>query len=318
MRGYRPTTRVLAVLELLQAHGRISGSELAQRLEVDGRTLRRYIAMLEEMGIPITAERGRHGGYALVAGFKLPPLIFTDDEALALSVGLLAARKLGLAEAAPAVASSQAKLERVMPPTLEARVRAIYETVKLDLPNPNAPDSNRALAELSSAAQKRLRVHMVYAADGRAASERDFDPYGLAYQNGSWYALGFCHMRQGLRSFRLDRIAQVHVLDKVFERPKDFDAVEHLSRAIASMPRAHAIRVRLKTDLQRARQELFAWLGVLEPDESGVVLHSQAGDLHWYARELARLPFAFEILDPPELRTAVVDCAQRLMELAKA
>ena len=87
-----PTTRVLAVLELLQAHGRMSGAELARRLDVDPRTVRRYIAMLEEMGIPITAERGRYGAYLLVAGFKLPPMMFTDDEALALSLGLLAAR----------------------------------------------------------------------------------------------------------------------------------------------------------------------------------------------------------------------------------
>src|SRR5688500_16302858 len=100
-----PATRVLAVLELLQAHGRMSGSELARRLAVHPRTVRRYVALLEEMGIPVTAEQGRLGGYSLVAGFKLPPMMFTDDEALALSVGLLAARGLGLDGAAPAVAS---------------------------------------------------------------------------------------------------------------------------------------------------------------------------------------------------------------------
>lgn len=318
MRGYRPTTRVLAVLELLQAHGRISGKELAQKLEVDGRTLRRYIVMLEELGIPITAERGRHGGYALVAGYKLPPLIFTDDEALALAVGLLAARKLGLAEAAPAAASSQAKLERVMPSALEARVRAVYDTVKLDLPRPNAPDSNLALAELSGAAQRTLRVRLTYIPEKGARTEREVDPYGLAYQNGSWYMLGMCHLRRGLRSFRLDRIEQVKVLERRFERPKDFDAVAHLNRSIASMPRTHAIRVLLKADLQRAQRELFAWLGVLEPCDTGVILHSQAEDLPWYARELARLPFDFEIQHPPELRAAVADCARRLLEMAAA
>ena len=94
-----PTTRVLAVLELLQTHGRMSGAELAERLEVDRRTLRRYISILEQLGIPLTTERGRHGAYLLVAGFKLPPMMFTDDEALALAVGLLAARDLGLAAA---------------------------------------------------------------------------------------------------------------------------------------------------------------------------------------------------------------------------
>src|SRR4051812_30527408 len=130
---YHPTTRVLAVLELLQTHGRMSGADMAARLAVDSRTLRRYIVTLEEMGIPIVTERGRHGGYALIAGFKLPPMMFTDDEALALSVGLLAARSLGFSEAAPAVASAQAKLERIMPANLKKRVRAVDETVRLDM-----------------------------------------------------------------------------------------------------------------------------------------------------------------------------------------
>jgi len=316
MRSYRPTTRVLTVLELLQTHGRISGAELARRLEVDGRTLRRYIVMLEELGIPITAERGRYGGYALMPGFKLPPLIFNDDEALALSIGLLAARKLGLAEAGPAVASAQAKLERVMPPALEKRVRAVHETVKLDLPQPNAPDSNAALADLSSAAQLCLRVHIHYAPAQGEPSERDVDPYGLAYQNGSWYVLGMCHLRKAIRSFRLDRIRQVAQLERHFDRPKDFDPVAHLNQSVASMPRAHAIRVLLKSDLRKAKEEMFGWLGVLEACEKGVMLHSQAGDLHWYARELARLPFDFEILHPEQLREAVADCANKLLRMA--
>ncbi|MBF3200643.1 transcriptional regulator, partial [Pseudomonas aeruginosa] len=106
----KPTVRVLALLELLQSHGQLSGSELARRLEVDGRTLRRYIVALEELGIPISAERGRHGGYRLVAGFKLPPLMFSAEETLAVSLGLLAVRSLGLGESELALESAQAKL----------------------------------------------------------------------------------------------------------------------------------------------------------------------------------------------------------------
>src|SRR5471032_783945 len=129
---YHPTTRVLAVLELLQTHGRMSGADMAHRLAVDGRTLRRYIVMLEQLGIPIMSERGRYGGYALMPGFKLPPMMFSDEEALALSLGLLAARSLGLAATKPAIVSAQAKLERIMPDGLKQRVGAIDETVKLD------------------------------------------------------------------------------------------------------------------------------------------------------------------------------------------
>src|SRR6185295_2658436 len=137
-----PTARVLAALELLQTHGRMTGSELARRLRVDPRTVRRYMVALEELGIPITAELGRDGGYMLVAGFKLPPMMFDDDEALALSGGLLAARGLGLAEGTPAIASAQAKLERVMPATLNRRVRAVDETVALDLLRPALDDAS--------------------------------------------------------------------------------------------------------------------------------------------------------------------------------
>jgi biotin operon repressor len=107
---YHPTTRVLTVLELLQSHQRLSGPDLARRLEVNVRTARRYITMLQDMGIPIEAERGRHGAYRLRAGFKLPPLMFNEDEALAVILGLQAARELGLAATAPAVEGALAKI----------------------------------------------------------------------------------------------------------------------------------------------------------------------------------------------------------------
>src|SRR5262252_1579952 len=120
----QPTTRVLALLEMLQAREVTGGAELARALQVDRRTLRRYIAMLEELGIPIMTEQGRYGGYQVVPGFKLPPMIFSDDEALALAVGLMAARGLGLAHTLPAMASARDKLERVFPMRLKQRLRA--------------------------------------------------------------------------------------------------------------------------------------------------------------------------------------------------
>src|SRR6478672_5300703 len=100
---YHPTTRVLAVLELLQVHRHLSGADLAARLEVDRRTVRRYITMLQDLGIPIDALPGRHGGYTLRANFRLPPLMFSEDEALALALGLLAARRTGFAAEVAAV-----------------------------------------------------------------------------------------------------------------------------------------------------------------------------------------------------------------------
>lgn len=313
----RPTTRVLALLELLQARGRVSGPELARRLRVDGRTVRRYIAVLEELGVPISSERGCNGGYLLVAGFKLPPMMFTDEEALALSVGLLAARSLGLADAAPAVASAQAKLERVMPASLKRRVRAIDETVALELSRSNSGSgSSVAITTLSAAAQTRQRVHLHYRSAAGTASERDFDPYGLAWRGGRWYVVGHCHLRNGVRSFRLDRIEGVQAVAASFSRPPGFDALGHLVRSIATLPRSHAIEVLLRTDPVTAQRELFDAIGILEPVDGGLLLHAQADDLVWFARELARLPFDYEIRAPDALRTALRSCGQRLQRLA--
>ena len=311
-----PTTRVLTVLELLQARGRMTGAELARELDVDRRTVRRYIARLEEMGVPITAEQGRDGGYMLVAGFKLPPMMFNDDEALALSVGLLAARGLGLAEAAPAVASAQAKLERVMPAPLKRRVRAVDETVTLDLSRPKTPGDNAALVTLSSAAQTQTRVRMRYRAAQRNETERDFDPYGLGYREGCWYVVGMCHLRHGLRSFRLDRVLSVQLRDASFARPADFDALAHLTYSLATLPRAHAVDVVLETDLATAQRHLFPSIGVLEWMDNAILLRAQVDDLDWFARELARLPFRFKIRRPGALRDAVAALGRRLVALA--
>lgn len=308
-----PTTRVLAVLELLQAHGRISGTEMATRLGVDGRTLRRYIATLEEMGIPVTAERGRAGGYALVAGFKLPPMMFSEDEAVALSVGLLAARSFGLDRRAPAVASAQAKLERTMPAGLRQRVRAVDETVQLDLKGASSAASHAALATLSVAAQAGRRVRLGYGDAAGRLSEREFDAYGLAYHGGCWYAVGWCHLRRAIRSFRLDRILSVEAQEEAFERPGDFDALAWLLRSVATLPRAHAVEVLLKTSLERAQGQFSRTIAVFEQTGDGVVMHNQADDIGWMARQLAGLPFDFEIRQPPALREAVRECAQHLL-----
>jgi predicted DNA-binding transcriptional regulator YafY len=316
---YHPTTRVLAVLELLQTHGRMSGADMARRLEVDGRTLRRYIVMLEQIGIPITTERGRHGGYALMPGFKLPPMMFTDDEALALSLGLLAARGLGLAEAAPAVASAQAKLGRIMPDGLRRRVGALDDTVRLDLRAPSfrdePPSDNTALSALSMAAKEGRRVHLHYRAGG-ADSERDFDTYGLVYYGGYWYAVGHCYLRQDMRTFRLDRVQQVLPARGVVRRPPGFDALEHLRRAVATVPRRFSANVLMRTDLETARRAFIDTIGLFEQTADGVLLHNQSDELGWLARQLAAAPFEIRVLEPDALRDELRTVGERLLRAA--
>jgi predicted DNA-binding transcriptional regulator YafY len=316
---YHPTTRVLAVLALLQAHGRMSGSELAQRLEVNIRTLRRYIIMLQDLGIPIEAERGRNGAYVLSAGFKLPPMMFTNEEALALTVGLISARRLNLADTDRAVESAFAKLERVMPVELKSRVRALTETITLD-PSPasSTPPSEVVVSTMSSAAQLQQRVHLQYHPPQGEDTERDFDPYGLTYYLQRWYVVGYCHLRHDLRSFRLDRILHINTLNANFKRPEGFDPLAHMMQAIATMPRRFAFELLLKTDIATAQNEVFDVLGILETSQDGVIMRGSVEDLDWLARQISIFSFDFVVRAPEELRAELEKHSVKLANLAKA
>lgn len=309
----KPTVRVLALLELLQSHGQLSGSELARRLEVDGRTLRRYIVALEELGIPISAERGRHGGYRLVAGFKLPPLMFSAEETLAVSLGLLAVRSLGLGESELALESAQAKLSRVMPVALRRRLVALRETASLDLARARAGTSVAALATLAEAAQVRARVEFRYRDPQGAETLRQLDPYGLAYRNGCWYVSGFCHLRQALRSFRLDRLDTPRMLAERFERPADFDTLRHLRESFARMPRAYPVEILMRAAREQVVAVLGEPLGLLAEVDGGTLLRASTDDLDWFARRLCGLPFDFEVRQPLELREPLRRQAERVL-----
>ncbi len=316
---YHPTTRVLAVLALLQAHGRMSGSELAGRLEVNVRTLRRYIIMLQDLGIPIEAERGRNGAYVLSAGFKLPPMMFTNEEALALTVGLISARRLNLADTDRAVESAFAKLERVMPLELKSRVRALNETITLDQNAASStPPGEAVLSTMSSAAQLQQRVHIHYHPNQGEDTERDFDPYGLTYYLHKWYVVGYCHLRQDLRSFRLDRITHLDAINAHFKRPDGFDPLAHMLHAIATLPRKFAFELLLKTDINTAQKEVFDVLGILEMDKDGIIMRGSVEDLDWLARQISIFSFDFVVLEPAELRAELKKHSEKLAHLSEA
>jgi predicted DNA-binding transcriptional regulator YafY len=309
-----PTVRVLAVLELLQSHGLISGAELARRVAVDGRTLRRYIAMLKEMGIPITTQQGRCGGYRLVPGFKLPPMMFTDEEAQALSLGLIAARGLGLADSAPAIERVQAKLDRVLPSAPRKTIAALRESVALQTGDAGVKADTNLLRVLSESAQARRTAALRYRAADGALTSREFDVYGLVFRTGRWYVVGFCQLRSGLRTLRLDRIAHADILERAFERPAGFDASDYLTRAMATLPRAIPVEVFLHTDLASARRELPNALGVAEASGKGVVLKGSADELDGYARELMRLPFRVQVREPAALGGTLARLARELVQ----
>ncbi|HEY0923665.1 YafY family protein [Rheinheimera pacifica] len=311
-----PTIRVLSLLELLQSHGRLSGTELAARLGVDKRTVRRYIQALEQLGIPVTTEQGCDGGYMLVAGFKLPPMMFTNDETLALSLGLLAAHNLNLADTQAAISSVQAKLERVMPAKLKSRSRAVADTIKLILPASDTETPGQHLAPLLDALEQQRSVTICYASYQQAPVSRQVDPYGLLFRSGRWYMSGYCHLRQELRTFRLDRLQQIELLQQCFNRPANFDTAEHFTQSLYGMPGNLDVQVMLHTDKHTAAQAMGETASMLKPQAEGLLLSTRTDSCYCLAQWLSQLPFDFSIIEPIELKHALKQQAERLMQIA--
>jgi predicted DNA-binding transcriptional regulator YafY len=318
MEPYRPTSRVLTVLELLQSGRRITGAEIAERLEVSPRTARRYVETLRELGIPVRGERGRHGAYSLWPGFKLPPMMFTDDEALGLALGLLAARRLGLAGVAPTVEGALAKLERVMPEALGERIRALEETIIPAVALPVVPPAGEVVMTLATAVRGRRRVGLRYRSGMGEVTERRVDPYAVIQREGYWYAIGYDHLRERLRLFRLDRVLEAEPLGKMFVRPPGFDTREQVLGALASMPQDRwSVEVLLEAALEEVREQVPLMGVVLEEAEGGVLMRSSTSDLGWMVRVLAALRCSFVVRRPPELREELGRHAAEIARLAE-
>jgi len=316
---YSPSTRLLAVLEILQARREISGSDLAARLEVDVRTVRRYITMLQDMGVPVESSRGRYGAYRLRAGFRLPPLLFTDDEVMAVTVGLLAGRQTGLAGDPVAVEGALAKIERVLPEDMRVQVRAVADNLVLDLPVAVEPAVHDALATLSRAIHDSSRVWISHR--GRDADEaiyREVDPYGLVHRNGQSYLVGYCHLREDVRVFRLDRILEIESRSETFDRPVGFDPLEQLLQTLSYVPRAWPVEVLLKTTLAVALRRVPAGVANLTETPDGVLLRCQTEDLDWFVRVLLWVNCPMVVVQPPELKQALARLAEDLQATSTA
>ena len=315
---YHPTTRVLTVLELLQSRSRMSGAELAERLEVDRRTVRRYVTMLQELGVPIDSELGRFGGYHLRPGYKLPPMMFTEEETLALTLGLLVARRLGMTEAAPAVEGALSKIDRVLPDQLRGRVQALQGALAFTpMRGTGRPSDPAALVLLSTAAQQTRRVWMRYRA-GEEETQRTIDPYGIVHHQGRWYVVGWCHLREDVRMFRLDRVLAVEPREnETFVRPPDFDPAEYVLYSLATLPYGWPIEVMLELSLEEARRRLPPDTGTFEAVKGGVLLRCQADNLDWMARTLIHVGCGFRVLHPPELRETLRQTARDISRMAR-
>ncbi|GIH64719.1 helix-turn-helix transcriptional regulator [Microbispora siamensis] len=311
------TNRVLALLELLQARPGLTGAELAERLEVDVRSVRRYMRRLEDLGIPVEAERGRYGGYRLMPGYRLPPLMLTGDEATAVVLGLLAGRRAGLTVGEGAAESALAKIQRVLPDALRDRVGAVEDMVGLTTRSAaTARPSGTTLLTLADAARRRLRVRLAYRSYRGQDSERTVDPYGLVFHSGRWYLTGHDHRRGEVRTFRLDRIGRAETTEEEFPAPGEFDAVAHVIASLASVPYRYEVEVVLATTMEEARRRIPPTVAALAPADGGVRMTGRAERLDGMAQVLAGLGVPFTVVGPPELREEVRALARRLQEWA--
>ncbi|MVN88446.1 WYL domain-containing protein [Deinococcus sp. HMF7620] len=299
---YDPAMRVLTVLELLQARESVTGAELARRLEVSPRTVQRYVTRLQDLGIPVEGRRGVGGAYRLKPGFRLPPLMFTPEEALAAALGLRALRQLGLHALAPAAESAGAKLSRSLPTALRDDVQALEGSVHLDPAPWVVGVGAQVLAELLRAVRQARTVQFSYAAPGRAATTRQADVYRVVHFGGRWYAVGWCHLRAARRSFRLDRLSDLAVLDTTFLPPPDFDAAAFLRSQLRAPPTAHAVSVWLAAPPEALQGRVSLWDTDLDAEGGGTRLRAQREDLHSFAAFLLGLECDFRVDHPPELR----------------
>jgi predicted DNA-binding transcriptional regulator YafY len=243
--------------------------------------------------------------------------MLTDDEAVAVVLGLIAADRLGLGTEAPATAAAQAKISRILPSALADRLAALQESLGFtgDRRDAAARPATATLLALGTATRAHRRIGLTYRSGTRpgstaarpSASLRDVDPYGLVFHAGRWYLVGPDHRTDEIRSFRVDRIVAVDVSEEEFEPPPGFDAVAHVTRQWVGLPWAWPVEVLIEADIAQVRRRLPATIADLTEAADGVLLRARAQSLTGMAQLLAGLGWPFTILGPDELRTALAE-----------
>lgn len=312
-----PATRLITLILLLQHKPGQKASMLAAELGISIRTLHRYFGMLDEMGIPVYAERGPYGGFSLVPGYRLPPLIFTPEEAVALSLGTGLVREMWGQLYIDAALGAEAKLENVLPP--EQRREIAWARNSLLATGINRADMEKltpCLTALRKAIKDNRQVTMVYQS-GRSSNgeERNVDLYGLFHRSGWWYAVGFCHLRHGLRTFRVDRIVDVRINNQAFSKPVDFDLHEYVAR---DWEVATQIVVNMLFKAQIAHLAQYArgyWDSLEEQPDGSILVTFQAPDIYAAASHALSYGPGVEVLEPAEVSRTVHDWAQATADM---
>jgi predicted DNA-binding transcriptional regulator YafY len=314
---YDPIMRVLTVLELLQARDHVTGAELAERLEVDLRTVQRYIVRLKDLKIPVQSSRGVGGAYRLRPGYRLPPLLLTNEEAFALSLGLHSLRQVGLSAFAPATEGALRKLERVLPEALRESIRTVEDVVAIE-PGPwvvTTPVEH--LIRAASAIRTGRRIRFDYQAHDGNATRRHIEPYAVLHTDGRWYLIGYCLSRRALRTFRLDRVSNLASGAGSFRRPAEFDARQHLRASMPFVQSQYQIDVWIDLTLDEARQNFMPLRMAFEQEDGGTRVRCGRDRLEMIAAMLLSMGRRMVVHSPPELRKKFRELARQALKAAE-
>ena len=310
--------RLLRLLSLLQTPRDWPGSELAERLQVSRRTIRRDIQRLRDLGYPVQATMGAVGGYRLVAGTAMPPLLLDDEEAVAVAVGLRTAANGTVTGIEEASVRALAKLEQVLPSRLRYRVSALH-SVTLPLPGAQALVDPVVLTVIATAAHDRQRIRFRYTSHDGTQGTRAVEPHHLVHTGRRWYLLGWDPTNNGWRTFRADRMTSPQITGPRFtpRDPPGGDAAAYVSRSVSSAPYRYQARIRLHLPAQAAAERLPPTVGHLQADgEHACILHTGAESPDVLAIYVAIIGAEFEILDPPDLAEHILALAGRLTRAA--
>jgi predicted DNA-binding transcriptional regulator YafY len=310
------TERVLRLLGLLQQRPVWTGPELAARLGVTTRSIRRDIERLRSLGYPVNATQGVGGGYQLGAGRALPPLLLDDEEAIATAVSLRLAAGGTVAGASEAAVRTLAKLDQVLPARLRAEVRALHDAI-VTLEGGRIEVDADALLSLARACRDTVRVEFGYAGRAQEPGERRVEPYQLVATGRRWYLLAFDLDRDDWRSFRLDRMSGLRATTWRFRRRDHPDSAAYVQRAVTVAPYRYRARVRVQASAEEVRRATTASTVTVEPvDEATCLLLTGSDSLYALALHLGLLGWDFEVLEPAELRQALATLAQRFTRAA--
>ena len=313
------SSRTLRLLSLLQTHRYWPGAELAERLEVSARTLRRDVDRLRELGYPVEAQRGVDGGYQLAAGAALPPLVIDDEEAVALVVGLQAAAQGAVEGIAESSVRVLAKVVQVMPARLRRRAEALRAmTVPADWrgsadPGIGSGIDPEVLTTVALACRDSEQLRFSYtAADGRQ-TERQVEPLRLVCLGRRWYLVAYDLVRQDWRSFRVDRLCAPQATGARF-RPRELpaaDAAEFVRAGLDNLPRPYRVEALVDASAAVVRGRIGRWCTVEEADAGHCLVRMTTDSLEWPTMALGVIGAEFRILGPPELLDQVHEWGAR-------